>query len=346
MRYLSYDALNDFVRSALARHGVPTQDAGIAAECLLYANLSGVDSHGIVHLAHYLRRLKKGSINPIPSTRYAEPRSGILRVDGRDGLGHVVTARAIDRGIEICSAAGSVAIVVSNSSHFGMAAYHVRRITEANMVGMVMTHTDARIVPTGSKKPFVGTNPIAFGFPSSGEPVILDMATSSVPFGKISVAKTEGRRIPLDWGLDEDGEPTSDPSQVVGLHPIAGHKGSGLAMMIDLFSSMFSGMAFGPQVSRMFEDLTIPRKLGHFIALWDIGSLLPIEDLKRRVDSYVAQLHAQPQLDGKVPIYFPGELEAVTRVERLKSGIPIQDGLLHELIELGERLELDCRRLT
>jgi len=345
MRHVAYEALKQFVRSALERYSVPAEDAAMVAECLLYANLSGVDSHGIVHLGHYLRRLANGTIKATPNITYSSPRPAMLRVDGDDGLGHVVTARAIDCGVNICRNQGSVAIVVENSSHFGMAAYHVRRFTDANLAGMIMTHTDARIVPTGARTPFVGTNPIAFGFPAVGEPVVLDIATSSVPFGKISVAATEGRSIPADWGLDKEGEPTTDPRKVVGLHPIAGHKGSGLAVVVDLFCSMFSGMPFGPHINRMFEDLNAPRKLGHFIALWDIEALVPIEDFKRRINDYIGELHALPRRDEAVPLYFPGELEASKRAERLRSGIPIEAGLLQELVALGQRLEINLEGL-
>jgi ureidoglycolate dehydrogenase (NAD+) len=344
-RHIPYKVLESFARTALLHSGVPERDAATVANCLLHANLAGVDSHGIVHLGHYLRRLANGSIAAQPHIRYSQPRRGLLHVDGGDGLGHMVMARAIDRGLEVCATEGSVAIVVANSSHFGMAAYHVRRITLANVVGMVMTHTDARIVPTGAKKPFFGTNPLALGFPASREPLILDFATSSVPFGKISVAKAEGCGIPLDWGLNKEGEPTADPNQVVGLHPIAGHKGSGLAMMIDLFCSIFSGMAYGPHINRMFEDLESPRKLGHFIALWDVGALMPIDEVKQRVDEYVTELHSLPRRDPAVPVYFPGEPETLKRAERLERGIPIEFGLLQELRDLGQWLQVGLEGL-
>lgn len=339
-RYIPFDVLERFTRTTLLRSGVPEQDAAIVADCLLYANLCGVDSHGIVHLGHYLQRLANGSTNAKPDIRYSQPRRGLLQVDGGDGLGHAVMAHAIDHGIEVCRAEGNVAIVVGNSSHFGMAAYHIRKITQAHLVGMILTHTDARIVPTGARKPFFGTNPLAFGFPSSHEPLILDFATSSVPFGRISVANAEGRSIPLDWGLDQDGDPTTDPGKVVGLHPIAGHKGSGLAMVVDLFCSMFTGMSYGPHINRMFEDLDHPRKLGHFIALWDIGALLPLDQVNRRVDQYIAELHALPRRNPAVPVYFPGEPEALKRTERLAHGIPIEPGLFRELVELGRRLQV------
>src|ERR1700722_16651739 len=344
-RFIAHDILQNFTQTALLRCGVPEMDALAVSECLLEANLAGVDSHGIVHLSHYLRRLANGSIKPNPIVQYSQPRRGILQVDGGHRLGHAVMAHAIERGIQICSTEGSVAIVIANSSHFGMAAYHVRKITEANLVGMVMTHTDVRIVPAGARTPFAGTNPIAFGFPSFHDPLILDFATSTVPFGKVSVAKADGRSIPSDWGLDSYGEPTTDPPKVVGLHPIASHKGSGLAMVIDLFCAIFSGMPYGPHINRMFDDLERPRKLGHFVAIWDIGALFPLDEVKRRMESYVSELHALPRKDAAVPVHFPGELEAIRRRQRLVGGIPIEPGVLQDLIKLGQRLNVGIQGL-
>jgi ureidoglycolate dehydrogenase (NAD+) len=206
---------------------------------------------------------------------------------------------------------------------------------------MVTTHTDVRIVPEGARKPFAGTNPIAFGFPTGGEPFVLDFATTSVSFGKIALARAEGRSIPADWGLDENGEPTTDPNELVGMHAIAGYKGAGLAMVIDLFCSMFTGMPFGPHINRMYEELDAPRKLGHFVALWDIGALVPIEEVRSRVDQYIQELHGLPRRSPDTDVFFPGEPEARNRAERSTSGIPIEPGLLRELRELGERLGVD-----
>src|SRR5687767_5887572 len=123
-QYVPHSVLDKFTRTALLRSGVPEADAAAVTDCLLHANLAGVDSHGIVHLSHYSRRLANGTIKARPTICYSQPRRGILQVDGGDGLGHAVMAHAIDRGIEVCRTEGNVAIVVSNSSHFGMAAYH------------------------------------------------------------------------------------------------------------------------------------------------------------------------------------------------------------------------------
>lgn len=335
MNTYSFQALRDYVTSVLRACGVPSADADTVTDCLLYANLSGVDSHGIVRLAHYVRRLRNGTIKTQPNISFAQPRPSILHVDGDDGLGHVITSHAVDRGIDICREQGTVTIVIGDSSHFGMAGFYLKAITEAGFAGMVTTHTDARIVPIGARKPFAGTNPIAYGFPTGGEPLVLDFATTSVSFGKIALARVENRPIPPEWGVDINGDPTTDPHALEGMHAIAGHKGSGLALIIDLFSSMFSGMPFGPHINRMYEEMDAPRKLGHFITMWDIGALVPIDDLRERMDLYIDELHALPRTDPEEPIYYPGEPESLRRAERMQNGIPLEPGLIAELTELG-----------
>ena len=327
--------------SVLGECGVPQDDAKIVMDCLLWGNLSGVDSHGIIRLPHYVRRLSNGTIKAQPKVTIDRRRNTLLRVDGDDGLGHVVTRRGVDAAIPICREQGSVTVVIGNSSHFGMAGYYLRDITGEGLVGMVTTHTDVRIVPAGARSPFVGTNPIAFGFPTTGEPFVLDLATTKVSFGKIALARTEGRSIPDDWGVDKDGNPTTDPEALVGMHAIAGYKGSGLAMVIDLLCSMFSGMPYGRHINRMYEELDAPRKLGHLVTMWDIGALTPIDQARKRMTEYIDELHGLPRQDPDQPIYYPGEPEVIKRAERTREGIPIEPGLVTELIELGSRLGID-----
>ncbi|MFP4112993.1 MAG: Ldh family oxidoreductase [Spirochaetota bacterium] len=333
---IPHDTLDRFARAVLESLGVPPDDAAIVADCLVWANLSGVDSHGVVRLAHYARRLRNGTIKTRPAIRFSESKPTMLRVDGNDGFGHVVTKRAVERGMEICREHGTATIAIGNSSHFGMAGYYLRDVTHEGLVGMVTTHTDVRIVPPDARAPFAGTNPLAIGFPTTGEPLVLDFATTSVSFGKIALARAEGREIPAEWALDGNGDPTTDPNAVVGMHGIAGYKGAGLAMVIDLFCSIFTGMPFGPHINRMYEELDAPRKLGHFVTLWDVGALVPIADVRERLDQYIAELHALPRRDPGTPVLYPGEPEAKRRADRMASGVPIEPGLLAELRELGE----------
>ena len=276
------DKLFAFVENVLVQVGVPREDAHIVADCLTTANLSGIDSHGVVRLAHYIRRLQNGTIKTRPEIVFERtgPATGI--VDGGHGLGHVVTYRACDHAMLLADEAGSGIIAIRNSSHFSMTGYYVKRVVERGYAAMMMTDTDAFLIPFGGRKAFFGTNPIAFGFPTDGIPVILDMATTSVPYGKIALAKTEGKPIPAEWGFDGDGNPTTDPSKVAGLHPVAGPKGSGLAMIIGIFCSILSGMPWGPHINKMYDEMDQPRRLGHFMWVLDVKRFLPLEDFKAR----------------------------------------------------------------
>ncbi|MCD6302740.1 MAG: Ldh family oxidoreductase, partial [Anaerolineae bacterium] len=195
----------------------------------------------------------------------------------------------------------------------------------------------AFLIPFGARKPFFGTNPIAIGFPAPGIPVLLDMATTSIPYGKVALAQTEGREIPSDWGLDEEGNPTTDPNRVAGLHAIAGPKGSGLAMVIDIFCSVLSGMPYGPHINKMYGEMDDPRKLGHFIAVWDVRRFMPLEAFLARMEAMLDEFHALPPADGFDRVYYPGEIEGLRREQRRQEGIPLDPGLHQELVELGER---------
>ena len=330
--------LRAFVEQVLTTIGVPWVDATIVADCLLMANLSGVDSHGVVRLPHYVRRLENGTINPEPNIRHEHPAPSLALLDGGDGLGHVVALHACTEAMAMARETGIGLVAIRNSSHFGMTGFYIYRLVQQGFIGMAMTDTDAFLIPFGGRKPFFGTNPLAIGFPTHGIPVILDMATTSVPYGKIALAKAEGRAIPPDWGLDAAGNPTTDPDAIAGLHPIAGPKGSGLAMVIDIFCGVLTGLAWGPQINRMYEQIDEPRRIGHLIMAIDTERLMPLEAFTQRLDEMIAAYHAVPPAEGFQQVYYPGELEGLRRRERTVKGIPIDTGLENELCELGQRL--------
>jgi ureidoglycolate dehydrogenase (NAD+) len=221
-----------------------------------------------------------------------------------------------------------------------MTGFYINRLVEAGYIGMMMTATDAFLIPFGSRKPFFGTNPIAFGFPAEGIPVVLDMATTSIPYGKIALAKTEGSSIPPDWGFDADGNPTTDPNAIAGLHPIAGPKGSGLAMVIDIFSSLLSGMPWGPHVNAMYGELDSPRKLGHFVMALDVTRYVPLDIFKQRLGEMLGEFGDLPPAEGFSKVYYPGQIEGLRRKQRLTDGIPIPPGLYQELQDLGKQYDV------
>lgn len=339
---VSEEELSSFVENVLAAEGVPRGDAAIVADCLVMANLSGIDSHGVVRLAHYIERLENGTIKKKPNLHFERvaPSSGVM--DGGDGLGHVVTYRACTEALKIAKESGCAMVSIKNSSHFGMTGFYVNRIVREGYVAMMMTATDAFLIPFGAAKPFFGTNPIAFGFPTKEgtTPVMLDMATTSVAYGNIALAQTEGEPIPPDWGFDEEGKPTTDPNEVAGLHPIAGPKGSGLAMVIDILCSVLSGMPWGPHINAMYDEMDEPRKLGHFILVIDVEPFMSLDDFKERLQNMIDEMTSLPPAEGFERVYYPGEIEGERRKKRRAEGIAIEPGLYTELKGLAERFHV------
>jgi ureidoglycolate dehydrogenase (NAD+) len=329
--------LFSFVQEVFVAKGVPRDDAHIVAECLLTANLSGVDSHGVVRLAHYIRRLDSGTIKTQPHWHFERKAPSMGVMDGDAGLGHVVTYHACTHAMKLADESGTGMVAIRNSSHFGMTGYYVKRVVDAGYAAMMMTDTDPFLIPFGSRKAFFGTNPIAFGFPKDGIPVILDMATTSIPYGKIALAQTEGKPIPAEWGYDADGNPTTDPNAVAGLHPIAGPKGSGLAMVIGILCSVLSGVPWGPHINKMYTEMDEPRNLGHFVLVMDIDRIMPIDVFKERLGEMCAEMNALPPAPGLKQVLYPGQIEGMTRERRAQEGTPVDPGLYAELAALGER---------
>lgn len=334
---VSATGLKRFVAQVLEAQGVPPEHGETVAECLVFANLSGVDTHGVVRLAHYVARLRNGTITADPKLSVSRRAPAVATVDGKHGLGHVVSRRACDEAIEIARDQGTAFVLASDSSHMGMLGYYMNRVTENGMAGMIMTTTDAFLVPFGGAAPFFGTNPLCIGVPGRDIPVILDMATTSVPYGKVALARVEGRRIPETWGVDRHGNPTTDPSAVVGLHPISGPKGSGLSMMIDIFCSLFLGLPFGPHIVKMYGDMDRHRRLGHVFAVWDISRFVALDEFRSRIGTMIDELHSVPPAEGAGQVLFPGELEGRRRKDRSLRGVPIESGLAAELRDLGDR---------
>ncbi len=332
--------LAGFVVDLLRAVDVPAADAAIVADCLVTANLSGIDSHGVVRLAHYLRRLENGTIQPRPQLAFTQTAPAIGTLDGGHGLGHVVAYHATTHAMALAAEAGTGLVSIGNSSHFGMAGFYVLRMIEAGFVGMSMTATDRMLVPFGARKAFFGTNPICFGFPTDGIPVVLDMATTGVAYGKVALAAVEGQPIPATWALDADGNPTTDPTAVAGLHPAAGPKGSGLAMVIDIFCSLLAGMPWGPHINQMYGEMAAPRELGHFIMAIDVKRFLPLEHFKQNLGAMVQELTALEPAAGFEQVYYPGQLEGLHRAQRRATGIPIEPGLATELAALGQRYQV------
>ena len=333
---IAADALKPFCRSLLTAAGLSPADAELVADSLVEANLRGIDSHGVARLPHYLARLAKGSINPRPTMNFVKLGPAAGRLDGDHGLGQLVMHRAAQEAIALAREAGAAWVSVCNSSHCGALDYYGLPIARAGMIGFVFTHVDPMVLPHGARQAFCGTNPICITAPGEqGQTFCLDMATSIVPWNQVSNAALEGKSIPPGLAVDASGHDTTDPTKVTALYPFGGYKGSGLGLAIDILCAMLGGAPYGPDVPKMYGDLTQRRQLGGLVGAIDIARFMPLNQVQTRVSELLARWGALPPVEpgGKVP--YPGEPEELSKQLRLREGIPLPAALAGEFDKLA-----------
>ncbi len=330
---VSREKLIELVVTKLVRSGINEEHATVVADVLVHANLRGVNSHGVLRTEHYIKRIKEGGLNLSPSFSVKDTGPCTAIFDGDNGLGHVVTKEAMDYAIKMAEKNGIGMVAVVNSSHCGALSYFAKQATQSGMIGMVQTQTDKVVVPYGGAKPYFGTNPIAYGFPAkNNKPIILDMATSNVAYGKVLHAREAAQSIPDSWGVDGEGMATTDPNKVEALLPFAGPKGYGMALIIDVFSGLLTGSAFGPHITPMYGDYNKKRKLGHMLCAYNIAAFTDKETFLDNMDQMINELHEVPVAPGFKTVMVPGEPEQLKEEEHLKNGIPITKTIYDYLI--------------
>lgn len=329
---LTPEQLKELVVKKLTEANLNKDHAEVVAEVLIHADLRGVSSHGALRTEHYVKRLNEGGMNPNPKFEVKETGPCTAIFDGDDGMGHVVAKEAMEYAIKMAEKNGIGMISVINSSHCGALSYFVQQAAEKNMLGIAKTHTDNIVVPFGGADPYFGTNPIAYGFPAKkNKPVILDMATSNVALGKILHAREAGNPIPSDWGVDENGNPTTDPNEVKYLLPFAGPKGYGLGMVVDIMSGILTGSAFGPHITKMYGDYDKKRKLGHFICAINPAMFTNLDDFLSGVDQMIDEIHEVRPAEGFEKVLVPGEPEQLKEELALKDGVAVTKTVLDYL---------------
>ena len=333
------EALKDYVIRFFKAMSVPEIDARIAADVLVSADLRGVNSHGVIRLhSYYGSRLKNGLIDPASPLKTLKESPATLALDGGNGLGQVIAYRAMSRCIEMADTAGIAITTVRNSNHFGIAGYYAMMALPQDMIGISLTNSQPLVAPTFGLKRTLGTNPIAVAVPAGKErPYVLDMATSIVPIGKVTVYNKAGEKIPQGWGINTEGELTREPEEVLqggallplgGPAELRGYKGYGLGLLVDLLSGVLSGAAFGQGVG--FPSKARSADVGHFFAAIKIENFRPVDFFKEDMDDYIRSLKAAPKLPGQDRIYIHGEKEFENVEKYMQEGIP----LLAEVVDL------------
>lgn len=340
MRHCNADALTEWGTACLRAHDVTDDDARLVARSLVQTSLWGIDSHGIARLPHYLNRLAHGSILARPAIVVSRSGPATAQVQGGQGLGIVVSYRANRLAMEIAAECGVGAVGVSDSSHCGAIGLYTREAARAGMIGIGFTHSDSIAAPFGGHVPFLGTNPISIAFPrAGGEPVCLDMATTSIPWNRVMNARREDAELPEGVALDEQGLDARDPHAARALRPLGGpsygHKGYALALMIELLCGPLNGNPHGPHISPMYEKLELPRRLGAFFIVIDPARFPGGATLAATIEHMARELAEQP---GQPRM--PGDPELDAAVHRAAQGIPIEPGLWSEMSAWSERLRV------
>jgi LDH2 family malate/lactate/ureidoglycolate dehydrogenase len=306
------DNLQNFTARLFSHTGMTEQDAVFCADALVQTNLWGVDSHGVLRVPLYIKRLRSGAMNPQPRVKTISGSQAMEVLHGDDGAGFIVGRAAMNRAIELAERFNIAAVGVVRSNHFGAAGIYARMAVEQGMIGMVMTNTIPNIVAPGGSKPITGNNPLALAIPTFGEfPFVLDISLSNVAGGKLLLAAKKGERIPLDWATDREGRPTDDPDQAFAgfLLPVGGHKGLGLSYAVDIFMIVINPLIF-------------------------IGK----EEMKNRMADFYQTIKTSPMWDESKEMMLPGEIEHRTALRRKANGIPLPENLYNELVGLGEEM--------
>jgi LDH2 family malate/lactate/ureidoglycolate dehydrogenase len=340
--------LEALAASVLHAAGVSESDAAVVARSLVDADLRGIHSHGVTRLGIYVERIRRGGNDPRGQVTVVAQAPALTLLDAGNALGQVASARAVEILIEQARTAGTATVSVRSGSHFGAAGYWARLVAEAGAIGVASTNGSPIMVPFGSAVSAMGTNPFAVAFPSSRlPPVVVDFATSEVTWGALTAAAAAGDPIPTTWALDADGNPTGDAAAAVAgrrLLPFGRHKGSALAVAVELLTGGLSGAAVLSAVPDMYGAPERGNELGFFFLAVDPRALgAPGEGLAEEVHAVQAELNALPATPNAGRVLWPGQLEAERSAERLERGIPLPPSVVEDLRVAADAvgLELD-----
>lgn len=355
MEFYSQSRLLDFTKDIFLAIGCSDENASLAADVLISADLRGVDSHGIARLPGYVRLHDNGRLNPNPDIRivHETPSTGV--VDGDKGLGLIVAPRAMEIAMEKAEKVGSGWISVRNSNHFGIAGYHAMMALEKDMIGWTMTHAAPIVAPTFSLEKMLGTNPLAVAVPANEEPpFVADFASTAVAYGKFEILQRKGLPAPLGWAQDADGAPTTDANAVKnggGLLPLGtdrehgSHKGYGLGAIVDIFSGVLSGANYGPWVPPfatagfMSVEGGVGVGTGHFLGAMRIDGFRPADEFKTHMDNWIRRFRSAKSVEGE-KVLIPGDPERAFEAQRREEGIPLIDPVVEQLGLLSDRFSV------
>jgi len=336
--YISAGELREFTKNAFVKLGISEKHSQIVADHLVEANLRGVDSHGVARIPYYARGIRIGEVNATPKIRTVVDDKGVALIDGDYALGQVVGRYATEVAIKKATEYGISVVGAKRISHVGMLAYYGMMVAEKKMVGEIFTNSPPFMAAWGGRKPVLGTNPVCMAFPFNGRgAIVLDMATSESAAFKIMSAANKGESIPTGWAVDKGGNPTTNPKEALdgALLPFGGYKGYGLAVAVELFSSVLLGADWSTNVKLAYHT-----EGGLYVQALDVSHFRVYTEYLRDLREVVRNIKRSGKGESEDEILLPGEKETITAAERSAKGIPIDDSLRRELVKVSQDLDI------
>ncbi|MEX2562286.1 MAG: Ldh family oxidoreductase [Nitriliruptoraceae bacterium] len=327
------DRLRAATEAVFLKCGVPADDAALGADALMFADLAGIDTHGVSNkLRDYAAKFQSGVLNPTPNWTIVTETASTAVIDGDGGLGLLIAPKAMSIAMDKADKVGSGMVSIRNAGHAGAAGYHARLALERDMIGWCMTVSSASksMLPTYGAEPLLGTNPIAFAAPADKEAAFLfDAAMTTIAGNKIGLAKRMGKPLQGGWVAHADGTPDLEggpiekfstegkPNQLPlgSTRELGSHKGYGMAMIVDILCGQLS---FAPGYSTLADD-----RGGHFVAAWDVAAFGEPSEFKRNMDGMLGRLRTSKPMAGAERVYYAGLIEVETEQERRERGIPL-----------------------
>ena len=351
----TYEQLSGFTKNIFLKIGCSQNDAAIATETLLSADLRGVDSHGVARLTGYVRLWEAQRVNATPTIKIIHETPSTAVVDGDAGLGLVVAPFAMQIAIDKAKNVGTGWVSVQNSNHYGIAGHHAMMALQHEMIGISMTNASALVAPTFSKDKMLGTNPIAVAIPAGNEqPFVADFATTTAANGKLEILQRKNKPVPTGWVQTKEGGQSLNAHELKdggALLPLGGnragssHKGYMLGSIVDIFSGVLSGANYGPWVPPFPAYIAMPpnmpgKGIGHFFGAMRIDAFRPAKDFKKDMDQWIKAFKNATPINENEKVIIPGEPEAAIEKERKNNGIPIATTVVNDLKELGKKFDV------
>lgn len=330
---ISYEQEKNLVKGILLASDFSDIDAGIMADVVAHSDFTGVYSHGLSRLTRYLRQIKVGALNNRPNFQKVLDNKAVSVFDCDNGSGIVSVNKAYDDVLVKARDYGIAIGTGRRNANIGCGSYYGWRAAKDDVIAIICCNTYAFSSPFGGADRLLGTNPIVIAVPTDKEyPMVLDISTTEVAMGKIQAFEREGKEIPNNWAKGFDGSQTTNPAEAFSLNSIAGHKGYGLSVMVDVLSTMLSKACYGSDIG-LFSKLE-PENTGFCIIVIDPSKFMPIEEFKATADNYIRMMKSSRKAPGVEEIFMPGELE-YKKFEELKlQGLDVSVALENELVEL------------